>query len=294
MVLTREEQKSVLRMVIESHQGITISEVRSNQSIKEEMILNLKFYSGLKETFLSNKNLKEGFSTGIGFIDAIINTIGGIKDLLTGSDLFKWFSQKIKNIADKFFPSLRKNASDWTDKLSKFFKKVAQIFGPPFIAYIIAWVKKGFKRPNKGEILAERNLASKIYQVILVILITIAIIKLLIYITPFATAAAAASAGTAATTASVSGALVGAFKSAGIWGNLAGAFNILGLVTKIKHLSHEAGIEAAEDIKQTAIDDLQKTLSSVSQEKSVSSPFGKDDYYNTEESLQMKKLAGII
>ena len=285
MVLTREEQKSVLRMVIESHQGITISEVRSNQSIKEEMMLNLKFYSGLKETFLSNKNLKEGFSTGIGFIDAIINVIGGIKDLLTGTDLFKWISKKIKDVADRFFPSFSKNASDWTDKLSKFFKKVAQIFSSTFIAYIIAWVKKGFKRPNKDEILAERDLASKIYQTILVILITIAIIKLLSFITPFAAAT---------TAASVSAALVAAFKSAGILGNLGGAFNILGLVTKIKHLSHEAGIKATEDIKQTAIDDLQKTLSSVSQEKSVSSPFGKDDYYNTEESLQMKKLAGII
>ena len=58
MTLAREEQKSVMRMVMESHQGITLSEVRSNQSIKSELKLNLEFYSGLKETLMSDKILK--------------------------------------------------------------------------------------------------------------------------------------------------------------------------------------------------------------------------------------------
>ena len=65
MILTREEQKSVLRMVIESHQGITISEAKSNQDIREEIKLNLEFYSGLKETILSDKKLKEAIHTRI-------------------------------------------------------------------------------------------------------------------------------------------------------------------------------------------------------------------------------------
>lgn len=279
MVLTREEQKSVLRMVIESHQGITISEARSNQSIKEEMMLNLKFYSGLKETFLSDKSLKENL------IQSAIDVLGGIKDFITGTDAFKWISEKIKKLVDFFFPSFEKNKSDWTDKLSKFFKKVSQIFGPTFIAYLLAWKKKGFKRPSKDEMLAERDLASKIYQIILVIFITIAISKLWAFIAPFYAAATAASASTA---------LIGAFKSAGILKLLGGGFNILGLVTKIKHLSHEVGVKEIEDTKQAAMDDLQKTLSSVSQEKSASFPFDKDSYYNTEESLRMKKLARII
>jgi len=43
MILTREEQKSVLRMVIESHQGITISEVKSNQTVYLSCFLLLFF-----------------------------------------------------------------------------------------------------------------------------------------------------------------------------------------------------------------------------------------------------------
>lgn len=285
MVLTREEQKSVLRMVIESHQGITISEARSNQSIKEEMMLNLKFYSGLKEVFLADKNLKEGLSTGISWIDSAIAFIGGIKDLLTSTDIGKWLSEKIKSLFNKLFPSFSKDPNDWTDKISKFFKKIAQIFGPTFIAYLIAaWKKKSF-RPSKEEILAEKDTANNIYKAILAVLITLAIIKLWIFIAPFFTAAMSNSAGTA---------LLGAVKSAGLTGISIGGFNLIGLISKIKHLSHEVGLKTVEDSKQAAMDNLQKTLSSVSQEKSASSPFGKDDYYNTEESLRLQKLAGIL
>jgi len=285
MVLTREEQKSVLRMVIESHQVITISEARSNQSIKEEMMLNLKFYSGLKEVFLADKNLKEGLSTGISWIDSAIAFIGGIKDLLTSTDIGKWFSGKIKSFFNKLFPSFSKDPNDWTDKISKFFKKIAQIFGPTFIAYLIAaWKKKSF-RPSKEEILAQSDKASNIYKAILTVLIALAIAKLWIFIAPFFTAAISNSAGAA---------LLGAVKSAGLIGVTTGAFNIVGLISKIKHLSHEVGVKTTEDFKQTAMDNLQKELGSISQEKPTSSPFGKDDYYNTEESLRIRKLTKII
>ena len=36
MILTRTEQKSVLRMVIESYQGITLAEAKSNPDIKKK------------------------------------------------------------------------------------------------------------------------------------------------------------------------------------------------------------------------------------------------------------------
>ena len=55
MTLTREEQKSVLRMVMESHQGVTLTEAKSNEDIREEMMLNLEFYSALKEGFVDEK-----------------------------------------------------------------------------------------------------------------------------------------------------------------------------------------------------------------------------------------------
>ena len=53
MILTRTEQKSVLRMVIESYQGITLAEAKSNPDIKKKMKLNLKFYNEVKKGFLN-------------------------------------------------------------------------------------------------------------------------------------------------------------------------------------------------------------------------------------------------
>jgi hypothetical protein len=283
MTLTKEEQKSVLRMVMESHQGITISEAKSNQDIREEIKSNLKFYSGLKETILSDKKLKEAISTGMGWLDNIINIIGGIKDLLTSSDIGKWISEKVKIISNKLFPSLSKNPNDWTDKISNFFKKVAEYLGPKSIAYLIAaWKNKSFK-PGKEAIQAEMSKAEKIYKAILVVLIAIAAVKLWIFIAPFYSAA---------TSASASSSLVSAVKTAGIGGIASGGFNILGLINKIKHLGHEEGKQAAEDGIQDTIDNLKDELKSISQEKQADSPFG--NYYNTEESLRMKKIAGII
>jgi len=283
MVLTREEQKSVLRMVMESHQGITLSEVKSNQDIRKEIKLNLKFYSGLKEVLLSDKKLKEAIHTGMGWLDTLIGVIGGVKDLLTSSDVGKWISEKIKVLSNKLFPSLSKNPNDWTDKISNFFKKVAEYLGPKSIAYLIAaWKKKSFK-PGEEAIQAEMDKANKIYKAILIVLIAIAAVKLWIFITPFYSAA---------TSTSAASSLLGAVKTAGIGGVASGGFNVIGLINKIKHLGHEEGKHAAEEGVKDAIANLKDELKSVTQEKPADAPFG--DYYNTEESLRMQKLAGIV
>jgi hypothetical protein len=52
MILTLEEKKSIIRMVLKEYQNITISEIKSNSNIKKEIKLNLKFYSGLKEAIV--------------------------------------------------------------------------------------------------------------------------------------------------------------------------------------------------------------------------------------------------
>jgi hypothetical protein len=251
MILTREEQKSVLRMVMESHQGITLSEAKSNQDIREEMKLNLEFYSGLKEVLLSDKKLKEGIKTGIGWLDTVIGIIGGIKDLLTSSDIGKWLSEKIKLISNRLFPSLSKNPNDWTDKISSFFKKIAEYLGPKSIAYFIAAFKKRSPKPGEEAIQAEMDKANKIYKAILIVLIAIAVVKLWMFIAPFYSAA---------TSASASSALLGAVKTAGLGGISSGGFNILGLINKIKHLGHEEGKQAAEDGIQGAIGNLKDEL----------------------------------
>lgn len=248
MTLTREEQKSVMRMVMESHQGITLSEVRSNQSIKSELKLNLEFYSGLKETLMSDKILKEALTTGIGFLDSIIAGIGSIKDLLTSTDIGKWIADKIKSLANKLFPSFKKDPSDWTDKLKNAFDKIAKWMGPKFIAYVMAaWKAKSFK-PGEEAIQAQMEKANKIYKVILMTLIALAAVKLIAFLGPFWSAAFAKN---------VALSLGSAAQHAGIGGFAGAGFNVVGLINKIKHVKHDEAQHAAEEALSTA----QNTLS---------------------------------
>jgi hypothetical protein len=231
-ILTKEEKKHVIYMVMESYQSITLSEVKNNNNIKSEIKLNLEFYSGLKEILLKNKKLKEAIHTGIGWLDNIILGIGSIKDLLTTTDIGKWLSEKIRNLANKLFPSFAKNPNDWTDKLKKAIDNITKWLGPKSIAYILAaWKAKSFK-PGNDAIQVEMEKATKIYKIILIILILLAAVKLFIFIAPFFSAA---------TAASVSAALSSAVQHAGIIGFAGAGFNILGLINKIKHLSHDEG-----------------------------------------------------
>ena len=134
MVLTKEEQKSVLRMVMESHQGITISEAKSNQDIREEIKSNLKFYNKVKEGFLNET--KSNILEVEGVLASITAVLGNIKDFLTASKIGKnvaeWvknfvnkFAEKFKNIVISYVPggeTILKGAKYITDAVSKFFK----------------------------------------------------------------------------------------------------------------------------------------------------------------------------
>jgi hypothetical protein len=265
MILTLEEKKSIIRMVLKEYQNITISEIKSNSNIKKEIKLNLKFYSGLKEAI------------GLDWVSSIINFIGGIKDFLTATDIGKWIVKTVQKIANKLSPTYSKDPNDWTDKLVNFFKKVKEWIGPKFIAYLIAaWKKKSFK-PSDEEIKAQMKPAEVIYKIILGILICLAIYKLWAFIGPFYTAAIGASAGSA---------LLGAAKAAGIKGILGGTFNIMGLVSKISHLGHAEGKKEIEKEYQKAISNLNNTADDIFKNSSTNSPTG--DYYNAE-SLRINK-----
>ena len=73
MILTRTEQKSVLRMVIESYQGITLAEAKSNPDIKKKMKLNLKFYNEVKKGFLNED--KSNILEAEGILSSILSVI---------------------------------------------------------------------------------------------------------------------------------------------------------------------------------------------------------------------------
>ena len=50
MILTKEEKIDVVKMVLESYKGITLTEAKSNNEIREVIKKNLIFYSGIKES----------------------------------------------------------------------------------------------------------------------------------------------------------------------------------------------------------------------------------------------------
>jgi len=243
MNLLREEQKLIALNVIKSYRNISLHEARSNQNIKNEIKLNLEFYSGLKESLLKDKKLKEAIHTGINWFDGLIAGIGNIKDLLTSSDIGKWLSNKINILANKLFPSFSKDPNDWTDKLKNAIDKISKWLGPKSIAYILAaWKAKSFK-PGEEAIQAQMEKAKKIYKIIITILILLAAVKLFVFLAPFFSAAMASS---------VSSALSAAAQHAGIAGFSSAGFNILGLINKIKHLSHDEGKHEIEKSLETA------------------------------------------
>ena len=104
MILTREEQKSVLRMVMESHQGITISEAKSNQDIREEIKSNLKFYNEIKKGFLNET--KSNILEAEGILKSILSVIGNVKDAISatgwGKNAIEWIKDFITKYAEKF------------------------------------------------------------------------------------------------------------------------------------------------------------------------------------------------
>lgn len=258
-MLTKEEKYSVLRMVLESNHNITISEAKTNNNLQAEMILNLEFYSGLKKHLASERQIKEG-ATGISWIDNVLTVIGSVKDILTTTDIGKWFSEKVKKIAEKLFPSFAKSQNDWTDKLKKAVDTFAKWLGPKAVAYILAaWKKKSLK-PGQEAIEAEMPRAAKIYKILLIILIIVGIIKLLIFIYPFIAKGAVAAGSAGASMSSVASAVGGVVQHAGLGGFSLAGFNILGVVNKISHLKpHDAHKELKAGLS-TVTDSLSQEL----------------------------------
>jgi hypothetical protein len=261
MQLTLNEKKAVAKFILKKNNVKTLQEAKNNISSLKEIKQNIQFYSGLKEHLYKNKILQEGF----GWIDNVIKFFGSVKDLLTGTSLGKWIIDKLKSLAEKFFPKLSKDPNDITDKISGFFKTINKWLGAHGIAYLIAaWKQKSFK-PSKEAIEAVMPIAEKVYKVVLGVLIAVAITKLIMFLAPFAPAALqgfSAFAGAGGTTAGatsagmVAGPLVmKALSAAGFKGIAGGAFNIVGLTQKIKHLK---GHEAEHEVEDIASQELAK------------------------------------
>lgn len=256
-MLTIEEKKKIIKKVLkEFYQGVTLNEAKSNRNIKNEIRLNLEFYSGLKKT-LPKSSLDEAFHTGNTYIDFFLNFMGSVKDFLTTSDIGKWFSNLIQKIANKLFPSFSKNPNDWTDKLSNGVQKIGQFLGPKGIAYIIAAWKNKTIKPTQEMINTQMSKANIVYKTVLFMLIIIGLWKLWIFIQPFYTAALAPT-------------VLISFKIALAKGGLIKAgFNVLGIYNKIKHASHDEAKHEIENSLNLAKQSLTNELSNQTQQNAT-------------------------
>ena len=219
MTLTREEQKSVLRMVIESHQGVTLSEAKTNQDIREEMKLNLEFYNALKE------NNKGQINEVAGAFGAFLDILGNIKDFMTGADelagkgtskvskiiqaVAKWLGEKIDKYILKYIPQNIKDAgakvASWVAWLTKW---VSDTLSYKTLAKIFAMIRYRTFKPTDEQKECMLPAAKEIFRWIVITLVIAFVAKIIVILGPvvFATAKA---------TAAVSTKTIGAIQTAG-------------------------------------------------------------------------------
>ena len=240
MILTREEQKSVVRMVMESYQGVTLTEARSNNDIKEEMKLNLGFYNVLKEDF--KKDIpKELINEGEGTIQFFLGILGIIKDFMTGADelagkgkskiskIVQRFVAWIKSKVDKYIsPYIPQGVKDVANKVGKFIKWLVKFISDTLsykgLAKFFARIRYAggvikFLNPAWGPSEEQKKcmlpIAKKIYRWIIIGLVIAFVIKIVMLVFPVIAGAVKAGA-VASKAAAAAAAKAGAVQTAGL------------------------------------------------------------------------------
>lgn len=194
ITLTKEEQRSVVNMVMESHQGITLSEAKTNEDIREEMKLNLEFYDEVKKGFLNEE--KTNLEEAAGFVGTILSVLGNIKDFLTGTKVVKDFTNFVKDIiekvqakfepvVDKYIPEKAKilalAAADQQKQKLESLQQLAnwlyKTFSYKGIAKVFAMIRYKTLKPSDEQKQCMELAAKKVYRVILIILVLAFLIK---------------------------------------------------------------------------------------------------------------------
>tara|TARA_R110002167_G_C12550419_1_gene640796 strand:+ start:104 stop:967 length:864 start_codon:yes stop_codon:yes gene_type:complete len=266
MTLTREEQKSVLSKVMESHQGVTLTEVKSNSSIKEELKLNLEFYNSLKEGLIedSKGTLKEA----TGMWSAILSVVGGIKDLLTGigvvKDFIAWVQKLLKKLSEKLGPQIDRFipqkiqdlAKDGVTAVEKFIKWIYGALSYKTFATMFAMVRYRTMKPTDEQKKCMELAAKKAWKWLLISLVTLFVIKFIMVAIPVIVAAKATAATAAAAVAAGPVGLSLALKPIGI------------ILAKIGHGSLFAGIFsiASAGIKSKQAINLEDKINTIEDE----------------------------
>jgi hypothetical protein len=210
MTLTREEQKSVLRMVMESHQGATLTEAKSNNDIRKEMKLNLEFYNSLKEDFLNEE--KTNLDEASGMLMTFLGALGSIKDYLTGlkviKDITSWIQGLIQKLSEKLGPQIDKFvpqkiqdfAKDGVSAVEKFIKWIYNTLSYKGLAKAFAVIRYRTVKPTDEQKKCMELAAKKVYKWILITLVTAFVIKLAVIAIPMISTATAATGAAASTT----------------------------------------------------------------------------------------------
>jgi hypothetical protein len=310
MTLTREEQKSVLRMVMESHQGITISEVKSNQDIREEIKSNLKFYNEVKKGFLNET--KSNILEAEGILNSILSVIGTVKNAISavgfGKDAIEWvknfiteFIEKFKKVIIDYVPggeSIIKGAKTVAEYTAKFVKWVYNTISYKGLAKLFAMIRYKTFSPTEEQKKCMELAAKKVYKWILIALIAAYIIKVISTAGP-SLAISAALFSTPGTMAFAFAPLKSLIAAAGLKGTFFETLSLSSAVDKTLDADKLADQIEAEEQKAKAgeLDGFGEAWNMCPLkplETPINTPFDSDDYYNTEESLRMQKLAGIV
>jgi len=212
ITLTREEQKSVVKMVMESHQGVTLSEAKTNEDIREEMKLNLEFYNSLKEGF--TREGKTTLDEATGMFGTVLSVLGNIKDFLTGTkvikDIVSWVQGLIQKLSEKLGPKIdqfipqkiQDLAKDGVSAVEKFVKWIYNTLSYKGLAKLFAMIRYKTIKPTDEQKQCMELAAKKVYKWILITLVVAFIIKFAMVAIPMALKAAASGTAATATTAS--------------------------------------------------------------------------------------------
>ena len=195
--LTREEQLQVVSMVLETS-NYTIAEAKTNQSIREEVKLNLEFYTEVKKGFVNEAS---------GVFGTILSVLGNVKDFLTGTKVVKDVLAFIRGIIDKiaekltplvakYVPTNLQNAIKQTGEAIVFeiemFKELAKwlykTLSPAGLAKLFAMIKYKTVRPSTEQKNCMLAAATAVYRAILFILVAAFVVKLAGIIVPMLTA----------------------------------------------------------------------------------------------------------
>jgi len=258
MTLTREEQIMVASMVVESH-NISISEAKNNQELKEDLKLNLEFYSSIKQ--------ERAFINEFGFKD-LLSLMGNIKDFWTAatesSTFFNFINNKVSKIIGKYSSQVSKYIPQSVKKIGAAVKAFAswlyKTFGYRGFAAFFARIKYKTLKPTEDQIKCLEPFAKIVVSILYISLVAFFLIKVITIIAGGSLATAAASGGVQM--AGIQAPITALLSKVGGGNLLTGMFSTLSAYMKSKRAKEyaDAAAKKLNSEKQNVVQSLIKNF----------------------------------